>query len=114
MHEIGDSRDPLRRNVEALDEARLAAGRRGDGDRVGVVDVVGEPDGHASLGGGRKRARDESSGGLLELEVIKSQVEALFRARDEFARVLGDLERALPAVGEGADLERQAYPRARK
>ena len=79
-----------------------------------MIDVVGEPDRNASLRRGRERARDESSRGLLELEVVERQLEGLFRARDELARVLGDLERALPAVGEGADLERQAYPRARK
>jgi hypothetical protein len=79
-----------------------------------VVDVVGQAHLHASVGGGRQRARDELAGRLLEVEVVERQVEARLRRGDELARVLGDLERALAAVGEGADLERQAYPRAWK
>jgi hypothetical protein len=66
------------------------------------------------MGGRGKRACDQFPGRLLEVEVVERQVEALLRGRDELARVLGDLERALTAVGEGADLERQAYPRAWK
>jgi hypothetical protein len=62
----------------------------------------------------RQRARDELPGRLLEVEVVEREVEALLGPGDELARVLGDLERLLAAVGEGADLERQAYPRAWK
>jgi hypothetical protein len=66
------------------------------------------------VGGRHERARDELPGRLLEVEVVEREVEGLLRGGDELARVLGDLERALAAVGEGADLERQAYPRAWK
>jgi hypothetical protein len=76
-----------------------------------VVDVVCETDGDAALRGGREGARDELRGGLLEIEIVESEVERLSRCRDELSGVLGDLERALAAVGEGAYLERQAYPR---
>jgi hypothetical protein len=114
MHEVGDARDALRREVEAVDEARLPAGRRRHGDRVGVVDVVGQAHLDAAVGGRRERARDQLPGWLLEVEVVERQVEGLLRLGDELARVLGDLERSLAAVGEGADLQRQAYPRAWK
>jgi hypothetical protein len=66
------------------------------------------------MGSRRQRARDELPGRLLEIEVVEREVEALLGSGDELARVFGDLERALAAVGEGADLERQAYPRAWK
>jgi hypothetical protein len=66
------------------------------------------------VGGRRESARDQLSGWLLEVEVVEREIESLLRGGDELARVLGDLERALAAVGEGADLERQAYPRAWK
>jgi hypothetical protein len=64
------------------------------------------------VGGAHERAGDELPGWLLEVEVVERQVEALLGGGDELARVPGDLERALAAVGKGADLERQAYPRA--
>jgi hypothetical protein len=66
------------------------------------------------VGRRRERARDELPRRLLEVEVVEREVEGLLRGGDELACVLGDLERALAAIGEGADLERQAYPRAWK
>jgi hypothetical protein len=114
MHEIRNARDALGRNVEVVDEARLRAWRRRHRDRVGVVDVVGQAHLHAPARCGRERARDQLPSRLLEIEVVERQVEALLGGGDELARVLGDLEGALAAVREGADLERQAYPRALK
>jgi hypothetical protein len=61
-----------------------------------------------------ERARDELPGRPVEVEVVERQVQGLLRGGDELAGVLGDLERALAAVGEGANFERQAYPRAWK
>jgi hypothetical protein len=114
VHEVGDSGDPLRGDVQAVDEGRLGAGRGRDRDRVRVVDVEGKADGDAAAGDVRDRARNELGGGLLEVEVVEGEVEPLLRCGDELADVFGDLEGGLAAVGECPDLERQAYPRTRK
>jgi hypothetical protein len=66
------------------------------------------------LRGSQQGAGDELGRRLLEVEVVEGEVERLLRGRDELAGVLGDLERALAAVREGADVERQAYPRVRR
>jgi DNA gyrase/topoisomerase IV subunit A len=79
-----------------------------------VVDVVREADGDATLCRRREGARDELRGRLLEIEVVEGEVERLSRRRDELTGVLGDLERALAAVRQCPDVERQAYPLARR
>jgi hypothetical protein len=114
VHEIGNAGDGLCRNVEAVDQARLGAWGRGHRDGLPVVDVEREPNRDAALSGGRQSARDEPRGRLLEVEVVEGEVECLPSAREKFADVLGDLERALSAVRECADLDRQAYPRTRR
>jgi hypothetical protein len=111
VHEVGHARDSLRREIQALDQRRLGARRGRDRDRVGVVDVVCETDGDAALRGGREGARDELRGGLLEIEIVESEVERLSCCRDELSGVLGDLECALAAVSQCPDVECQAYPR---
>jgi hypothetical protein len=108
VHEVGDSGDPLRGDVEAVDEARLAARRRRHGDRVFVVDVESESDGDAATARLGERAGDEPRRRLLQIEVVERQVERLLGARDELAGVLGDLEGALAPVRQGAELDRQA------
>jgi hypothetical protein len=79
-----------------------------------VVDVVGQSDGDAALRGSRQGAGNELRGGLLQVEVVEGEVERLSRGRDELADVLADLERALAAVRQCAEVERQAYPRTRR
>jgi hypothetical protein len=73
-----------------------------------VIEVEREPDGHSAARRVGERARDETSGGLLEVEVVEGEIERLARAGDELAGVFGDLEGALAPVGQCADVDRQA------
>jgi hypothetical protein len=73
-----------------------------------VVDVEREPDGYPSPRGVGDRTGDEPGGGLLQVEVVESEVEGLPRGGDELPGVFGDLEGGLAPVGQRADLDRQA------
>jgi hypothetical protein len=51
VHQVGRARDRGGRERQRLDELRLRARRRRDGDPLVVVEVVGEADGDAAVGG---------------------------------------------------------------
>jgi hypothetical protein len=108
VHEIGHSGDGLRRDVETVDEARVAAWRRRYGDRLLVIDVEGEANRDAAPGGVGDCAGDELRGGLLQVEVVEGEVERPTSRRDELSGVFRDLEGALTPVGQCADVDRQA------
>jgi hypothetical protein len=108
MHEVGDAWDRLRGNVEAVDQARLAAGRGRDRDGLLVIDVEREPDRDPSPRRIRERACHQARGRLLEIKVVQREVEGLTSFRDELADELGDLEGALTPVRQRPDLDRQA------
>jgi hypothetical protein len=105
VHEVGDAEDPLRRNREVVEQARVGVGRGRLGDRLVVVDVEGEPDRDAAALRLEQSRRDELRRLLLEVEVIEGKVEGLLRLGEEAGRVLGDLERGLTPVPESAELD---------
>jgi hypothetical protein len=70
-----------------------------------MVDVEGEPHRDAALLSVEQGGRDELCGLLLEVEVVEREVEALLRSAQEAGDELGDLERALTPVRQGADVD---------
>jgi hypothetical protein len=105
MHQVGDAEHALGRHLEVVEKARVGVRGRRLGNRLVVVDVEGEPDGDPALPGIEERARNELGRLLLQVEVVESEVERLLRAREEAGRELGDLERGLASVRQGADFE---------
>jgi hypothetical protein len=73
-----------------------------------VVDVERKPDGDAALGDIGDRARNETRGRLLKVEVVEREIERFASRGDELSGEFGDLERRLTAVRQGADVDRQA------
>jgi hypothetical protein len=115
VHEIRDARDAFRRDVEAVDQARLALRRREQRLRLLVVDVERQPDGDASRLRLGDRARDDRRRRrLLQVEVVEGEVEAAPSLREPGGKLFSDLERRLAPVRQRADLDRQAYPRTRR
>jgi hypothetical protein len=105
VHEVGDPEDPLRRDGEVVEQARVGVGRRWLGDRLVVVDVEGEPYLDAPALRLQERRRDPLRGLLLEVEVVQGEIEGLLGLREEPGRILGDLERGLTSVSESAELD---------
>jgi len=105
VHEVGDAEDPLRRNREVVEQARVRVGRRRLGDRLVVVDVEGQPDLDATALRLEESLRDELCRFLLEVEVVEGEVERLLGLGQEAGRVLSDLERGLTPVPESAELD---------
>jgi hypothetical protein len=68
-----------------------------------VVDVEGEPYLHAAALRVEEGRRDKLRSLLLEVEVVERQVERLLGAGEEARRVLGDFERCLAPVRQGAE-----------
>jgi hypothetical protein len=116
VHEVGDAEDPLRRDREVVEQARVGMGRGRLGDRLVVVDVEGEPDLDAAALRLQERRRDQLRGLLLEVEVVQGEIEGLLGLREEPGRVLGDLERGLTPVPESAefDVRRSRGPGSRR
>jgi len=75
VHQVGHAEDPLRRDCEVVEEARIGVGWGRLGDRLVVVDVEGEPDFDAAALRVEEGGRDELRGLLLEVEVIEGEVE---------------------------------------
>ena len=105
VHEVGDAEDPLRRDGEVVEQARVGVGRRRLGDRLVVVDVEGEPDLDAPALRLQECRRDQLRSLLLEVEVVQGEIEGLLGLREEPGRILGDLERGLTSVLESAELD---------
>ena len=105
VHEVGDPEDPLRRDGEVVEQARVGVGRRRLGDRLVVVDVEGEPDLDAPALRLQQRGRDQLRGLLLEVEVVQGEIERFLGFRKEPGRILGDLECGLTSVPESAELD---------
>ena len=106
VHEVGDARDPARRDRKGLDRIRGRLGWRRNGDGPGVRDVVEEPYGDAALHGCEERREDECPCVRLEANVVEREVERGARGREEAGDVTRDVRGALPTVGEGAQLDR--------
>jgi hypothetical protein len=105
VHEVGDAEDPLRRNGEVVEQARVGAGRRRLGDRLVVVDVEGEPDLDTAALRLEECSCDELRRLLFEVEVVEGEVEGLLGLGQEPGRVFGDLERGLTPVSQSAELD---------
>jgi hypothetical protein len=105
VHEVGHAEDSLGRDVEVVEEIRVAVGRSRLGDRLVVVDVEREPDGDSPPLRLEERARDELGRLLLEVEVVQCQVEGRAGGGEEVGRELGDLQCALTSVRQGADFD---------
>jgi hypothetical protein len=70
-----------------------------------VVDVVDEPDRHAAAGGALERPDYERPRLVAEPEVVERELERPLGGVEEAGDVAGDVERALPAVGQRADVD---------
>jgi hypothetical protein len=105
VHQVGHAEDPLCGDVEAVQEVRVGAGRGRLRDRLVVVDVEREPNGDAPRVCVEKRARDQLRRVLLQVEVVEREIEGRARLCEEAGRELGDLERGLASVRQGADVD---------
>jgi hypothetical protein len=105
VHEVGHAEDPLGRDVEVVEELRIAVGWGWLGDRLGVINVECEPDCDSPVLGFEERLGDEFRRLLLEVEVVQREVEGGARAREEVGREFGDLECALTSVRQRADFD---------
>ncbi len=108
VHEVGNAGDRLRGHLEAVDQARLAAGRREDGRRLLAVEVEGEPDRDTSLLCFDDGAGDDRGSRLQEVEVVQRQVEALLSGVEESGEAVGNRERGLAAVRQRVHLDHEA------
>jgi hypothetical protein len=109
VHQVGDARDRERRDGQRLDELRDRLRRRRQA--LAVVDVVGEPNRDAALGGADERVADGVADGTGEPEVVERDVERLLCAVEEVDDGAPDLVGGLAAVGERADLD-QVFARS--
>jgi hypothetical protein len=105
VHQVGHAEDALCRDVEVVEQVGIGAGRRRLRDRLVVVDVEGEADVDAAPLRLEQGAGDELRRRLLEIEVVEGEVERLLGAGEELGRQLGDLQRGLPSVRQGADVD---------
>ena len=76
VHQVGNAGNGARRHRQGRDRLELRLGRRGNGNRPRVVDVVEQPDRDAPLLRGEKRREDECAGVGFEAHVVERQVEA--------------------------------------
>jgi hypothetical protein len=76
-----------------------------------VVDVVREPDTHASLDGGDERGPDDVGGLVVESDVVEREVEARPSPRDELGDGGCDGERGLAAVRQQPEVDPLAIRR---
>lgn len=72
-----------------------------------MVDVVGEPDGHAARSGALEGASDDLRRRIMEPDVVERDVEAALGLVDEVGDRLRDLRRRLASVGERADVDQE-------
>jgi hypothetical protein len=77
-----------------------------------VVDVVGEPHRDAALGRGGEGALDDLREVVGKVEVVDRDLERVLRGCDEVGERLGRLLGRLAAVGEGAELDQEAFARS--
>ena len=101
----GHARDRLVRDAERRDQLRVGLGRRRNGDRVAVVDVVDDPHRDAALVRRADRAADDLRGLVEQVEVVVRQVERALRAREELGDRLRDLDGGLAALAVRAELD---------
>ena len=71
-----------------------------------MTDVVDHPHGDAALRRLLDRAADDLRGLRREMEVVLGDVESPRRPSDELLDLVGDLDRRLTPVGEGANVQR--------
>jgi hypothetical protein len=74
-----------------------------------VVEVVREPDTHASLDGGDERGPDDVGGLVVEADVVEREVEARPGAAEEVGDGGRDGERGLAAVRQQPEIEPLAF-----
>ena len=94
--------------VEAVDERRLAGGRRKERRGLLAVDVEGEAHGDTSLLCVDHGAGDDLRRRLEQVEVVEGEVETRARSAEEPGQALGHLDRRLPSVGEHVRLDHEA------
>ncbi len=107
VHQVRDARNPLRRNLEAVDEARLAARRREHRGRLLTVEVEREPHGDAPLLCLDDSVGDNLRGRLQKVEVVQREVKAAAGLGEERRETVRDLGRRLATVGEEVRLDHQ-------
>jgi hypothetical protein len=77
-----------------------------------VVDVVGEPNRDAAPARALEGAADDLRGRVVEPDVVEREVERALRGVDEVGDRLRDLGSRLPAVGERANVDQDAWARS--
>ena len=102
VHQIRPAVDRDGRERERLEQARLGLRRRGDGNAVAPVEVVGELDAHAALVGADERGSHDVGRLVVQAHVVQGQIERPAGAVEKRRQLPRDLQRGLTAVGEGA------------
>lgn len=74
-----------------------------------MVEVVREPDAHASLDGGHERGTDDVRGLVVEADVVEREVEARPGPAEELGDGGRDGERGLSAVRQQPEVEPLAF-----
>ena len=74
-----------------------------------MVEVVREPDAHASLDGGDERGPDDVGGLVVETDVVEGEVEARAGPAEELGDGGRDGERGLAAVRQQPEVEPLAF-----
>src|SRR5512132_3419691 len=113
MHQVRNPRDRPHGHAERVDQGAVRLRRRWNRDRVSVVEVVDEAHSHSSSGGGPDCLGYDTGRLGAQVEVVVREIERALRGADEAGDVLGHLQRALTAVGEGAELEHKPHLRGR-
>jgi hypothetical protein len=113
VHQVGRAGDAGGRERQRLDEVRLRArGWRDGRARAVLVDVVGEADGDAAVGGADECALERLGERIREPQVVDRDVECRLSLVEPVGKKARDLFRRLAAVGERMDVYRAAFARS--
>jgi hypothetical protein len=113
MHQIRCARDAGGRERQRLDEIRLRAGRRGNRRaRTVLVDVVGEADRDAAVGGADECTLERLGERIRKPQVVDRDVECGLRLREPVREQSRDVFRRLAAIGKRVDVYCAAFARS--
>ena len=114
VHQVGDAGDRPRRDRQRLEQLGRRLRRRRHRDRAGVVDVVDEPHGDASILGAEERSLDDLRRLVVQPDVVERELEALLRGVEELGHLVRDVDGGLAAVAVEPKLDHPAAVKRRR